>query len=222
VRAASLPAKFSLTILSVLLIITALCPVFNLAHAGALYKWIDEDGQIRYSDRLPAAQVKRKHHQLNSQGVVLSTKEAAKSETELAAEAAAKLKLEKEQAIQARLDEEQNKKDQVLLLTFSNEKELGLARNDRIEVLDSVIQLISKSIIATQQTLDELQASADENYLSQGKEVPGGLAQKIEHFTRKKESRSAQLDSKMLEKEKINEQYEIDLARYRLLKAEAN
>ena len=221
-RAASLPAKFSLTILSVLLIITALCPVFNLAHAGALYKWIDEDGQIRYSDRLPAAQVKRKHHQLNSQGVVLSTKEAAKSEAELAAEAAAKLKLEKEQAIQARLDEEQNKKDQVLLLTFSNEKELGLARNDRIEVLDSVIQLISKSIIATQQTLDELQASADDNYLSQGKEVPGGLAQKIEHFTRKKESRSAQLDSKMLEKEKINEQYEIDLARYRLLKAEAN
>ena len=221
-RAASLPAKFSLTILSVLLIITALCPVFNLAHAGALYKWIDEDGQIRYSDRLPAAQVKRKHHQLNSQGVVLSTKEAAKSEAELAAEAAAKRKLEEEQATQAKLDEEQNKKDQVLLLTFSNEKELGLARDDRIEVLDSVIQLISKSIATTQQTLDELQASADEIYLSKGNEVPGGLAQKIEHFSRKKDSRRAQLDSKMLEKEKINEQYEIDLARYRLLKAEGD
>jgi hypothetical protein len=201
---------------------TALCLVSSLANAGALYKWIDEDGQIRYSDRLPAAQVKKKHHQLNSQGVVLSTREAAKSEAELAADAAAKLKLEKEEAIQAKLDEEQNKKDQVLLLTFSNEKELSLARDDRTEVLDSVIQLISKSIVATQRTLDELQTSADENYLSQGKEVPGGLAQKIEHFTRKKESRQAQLDSKMLEKEKINEQYDIDLARYRLLKAEAD
>ena len=154
--------------------------------------------------------------------MVLSTREAAKSEAELAADAAAKLKLEKEEAIQAKLDEEQNKKDQVLLLTFSNEKELGLARNDRIEVLDSVIQLISKSILTTQQTLDELQTSADENYLSKDKKVPGGLAQKIEHFTRKKDSRSAQLDSKMLEKAKINEQYEIDLARYRLLKAEAD
>jgi hypothetical protein len=222
VRAASLPAKFSPILSSVLLIAAALCLVCNLANAGALYKWIDEDGQIRYSDRLPAAQVKRKHHQLNSQGVVLTTREAAKSEAELAADAAARLKLEKEEAIQAKLDEEQNKKDQVLLLTFSNEKELGLARGDRIEVLDSVIQLISKSIATTQQTLDELQASADEIYLSQGKEVPGGLAQKIEHFTRKKESRSAQLDSKRLEKEKINEQYEIDLARYRLLKAEAD
>jgi len=222
VRTASLPANFSPILSSVLLITAALCLICNLANAGALYKWIDEDGQIRYSDRLPAAQVKKKHHQLNSQGVVLSTREAAKSEAELAADAAAKLKLEKEEAIQAKLDEEQNKKDQVLLLTFSNEKELGLARNDRIEVLDSVIQLISKSIVATQKTLDELQARADEVYLSQGKEVPGGLAQKIEHFSRKKDSRSAQLDSKMLEKEKINEQYEIDLARYRLLKAEAD
>jgi hypothetical protein len=222
VRAASLPAKFSPILSSVLLIAATLCLVWNPANAGALYKWIDENGQIRYSDRLPPAQVKKKHHQLNSQGVVLSTREAAKSEAELAADAAAKLKLEKEEAIQAKLDEEQNKKDQVLLLTFSNEKELSLARDDRTEVLDSVIQLISKSIVATQRTLDELQTSADENYLSQGKEVPGGLAQKIEHFTRKKESRQAQLDSKMLEKEKINEQYDIDLARYRLLKAEAD
>jgi hypothetical protein len=109
-----------------------------------------------------------------------------------------------------------------LLLTFSNEQEIGLARNDRIEVLDSVIELINKSIVATQKALDELRARADEVYLSQGKEVPGGLAQKIEHFARKKDSRSAQLDSKLLEKEKINEQYEIDLARYRLLKAEKN
>ncbi len=221
-RAASLPAKFSPILSSVLLIAAALCLICNLANAGALYKWIDEDGQIRYSDRLPAAQVRKKHHQLNSQGMVLTTREAAKSKAELAAESAAKLKLEQEQATQAKLDEEQNRKDQVLLLTFSNEKELGLARDDRIEVLDSVIQLISKSIATTQQTLDQLQTSADKNYLAKGKEVPGGLAQKIEHFSRKKENRSAQLDSKMLEKEKINEQYEIDLARYRFLKAEAD
>ena len=41
--------------------------------AGALYKWIDEDGQVRYSDRLPADRARKKHQQLNTQGVVLST-----------------------------------------------------------------------------------------------------------------------------------------------------
>jgi hypothetical protein len=108
----------------------------------------------------------------------------------------------------------------VLLLTFSNEGELGLTRNDRIEVLDSVIQLIKKSIASNQKTLDELQTSAEQKYLSKGNEVPGGLAQKIEHFTRKIENRGTQLDLKMFEKEKINEQYELDLARYRHLKSE--
>jgi len=222
VRAESLPVGANPILLSFVLITAALCTFSNLTNAGALYKWIDEDGQIRYSDRLPAAQVRKKHHQLNTQGVVLNTTEAAKSEAELAAEAEAKLKLEEEQAAQARLNKLQNHKDQVLLLTFSNEKELDLARSDRIEVLNSVIQLINKSLISTQHTLEELQTGAEENYLSKGKDVPGGLAQKIEHFTRKMELRSAQLELKILEKDKINEQYEIDLARYRFLKAEAN
>ena len=199
-----------------------LCAVARQATAGALYKWIDENGQIRYSDRLPPSQVKKKHQQLNSQGVILTTKEAAKSDEQLAAEAEAARKLEEENAKQARLKEAQDKKDRVLLLTFSSEEELGIARDNRLDVLDSVIQLINKSINATQQQLDELQTNADAIYLSKGKEVPGGLAQKIEHFTRKLESRNAQLASKIAEQDRINEQYEKDLARFRELKTETN
>ena len=209
-------------LLSVILIIAALCAFFSPANAGALYKWIDENGQIRYSDRLPAAQVKKKHQQLNTQGVVLNTTEAAKTEAELAAEAEAKLKLDQDQAAEASINKLQNHKDQVLLMTFSNENELGLARDDRIEVLDSVIELINKSLTASQKTLQELQTSAEEKYLAKGNQVPGGLAQKIEHFSRKFELRNQQLQLKMQEKNKINEQYEIDLARYRFLKTQAN
>lgn len=191
------------------------------ATAAPLYKWVDEDGQIRYSDRLPPAQVRKEHQQLNSQGVVVTTKEAAKSEEEIAAEAEAKRLQELQAAEQARLDELQHKKDQVLLLTFSSENELTLARDDRLEVLDSVIRLITSSIEKTQTKLSELEATAEEIYTSKDKEIPGGLAQKIEHFSRKIESRTDQLLLKIEEKNKINQQYELDLARYRELKAEA-
>jgi hypothetical protein len=190
--------------------------------AAALYKWIDEDGQIRYSDRLPAAQVKKKHQQLNSQGVVVGTTEAAKSEEELAAEAEAKRKAEEQAAEEARLKQIQYEKDQVLLLTFSSEKEMELARDDRLEVLDSVIRLITKSITSTQETLAELETSADQNYTSKGKEIPGGLAQKIEHFSRKIESRTDQLLLKVEEKDRINQQFELDLARFRELKSQSS
>jgi hypothetical protein len=222
VRAVSNHTEPRLTLLPVLLLALTLFAFSKQAGAGALYKWIDENGQIRYSDRLPPNQVKKKHQQLNSQGVVLSTKEAAKSHEELAAEAEARRKLEEQEAKEAKLKEAQYKKDQVLLLTFSSEKERGMARDDRLDVLDAVIQLINKSIAVTQQQLLQLITSADEIYLSQGKEVPGGLAQKIEHFTGKLESRYAQLELKMAEKDKINEQYVLDLVRYRELTTENN
>jgi hypothetical protein len=222
VRAVSNHTEPRLTLLPVLLLALTLFAFSKQAGAGALYKWIDENGQIRYSDRLPPNQVKKKHQQLNSQGVVLSTKEAAKSDEELAAEAEARRKLEEQEAKEAKLKEAQYKKDQVLLLTFSSEEELGMARDDRLYVLDAVIQLINKSIAVTQQQLLQLITSADEIYLSQGKEVPGGLAQKIEHFTGKLESRYAQLELKMAEKDKINEQYVLDLVRYRELTTENN
>ncbi len=203
-----------------LFVAAVLCIVAGTASAAALYKWIDEDGQVRYSDRLPAQQVKKKHQQLNSQGVVVTTTEAAKSEEELAAEAEARRKAEAQAAEEARLNEIQFKKDQVLLLTFSSEKELALARDDRLDVLDSVIRLITKSIESNQQTLKELETAAEQNYTSQGNEVPGGLAQKIEHFTGKIESRTDQLLLKIEEKNRINEQFELDLARFRELRAE--
>ena len=213
---------FRLILLSVMLLALMLSAFSKLAAAGALYKWIDEKGQVRYSDRLPPSQAKKKHQQLNSQGVVLTTKEAAKTDEELAAEAEAARKLEEENARQAKLKEAQDKKDQVLLLTFSSEEELSIARDNRLDVLNSVIKLIKKSINTTQERLDELQRNADALYLSKGKEVPGGLAQKIEHFTRKLENRNAQLSSKLAEQEKINQQYEKDVARFRELKAETN
>ena len=192
----------------------------STADAAKLYKWVDEDGQIRYSDRLPSNRVKKKHQQLNRQGVVVNTTDDARSDEEIAAEAEARLKAEQEAAEAARLKAIQDQKDQVLLLTFSSEEELSLAREKRIGDIDSVINLINKSIVSTREKLEELQGNADQIYLSQGKEVPGGLAQKIEQFTRKMENRTRQLEQKEAEKSKINQQYEIDLARYRHLKSQ--
>ena len=191
------------------------------SSATKLYKWVDEDGQVHYSSTMPAQQKKKKHQELDKRGFVLSTTEESKSDDERAAEALAKQEAEKKAAEEARLKSIQDKKDQVLLLTFSSEEELALARDSRIEVLDSVISLINKSIVSTQEKLDLLQHSAETNYISQGKEVPGGLAQKIEHFSRKIENRNAQLALKQSEKDKINEQYELDLSRYRTLKSES-
>ncbi len=120
-------------------------------QAGTLYKWIDDKGQIRYSDRLPPDQAKRQHHQLNTQGMVVGTREAAKTKEVLAAEAEAKRKEDKLLAEETRVKQVQDRLDRVLLLTFSSEEELSLVKDNRLEVLDSVIRLISNSITASRE-----------------------------------------------------------------------
>ena len=213
----------TITVFSKPILIGLLCyGALNPVSAATLYKWIDDDGEVRYSDRLPASAVKKKRQTLNNQGVVVETTEAAKTEEELAAEAEAKAALEAQIAEEKRLKDVQDKKDRVLLLTFSSEQEMSSVHGNRIEVIESVIRLINKSIHSTEESLIKLEDSADLNYLSKGKEVPGGLAQKIEHFTRKVYNRKEQLRLKEEDKQKINEQFELDLARYRLLKQRVN
>jgi len=154
--------------------------------------------------------------------MVLTTKDAPKSSQELAEEVEKQRKLEEQQAEEARLKSIQDREDRVLLLTFSTEEELEHARDNRIEVINSVIRLIENSINTTQGKLDQLMHNAEQNYTSKGKEIPGGLAQKIEHFERKIANRTAQLEAKTSEREKIRQKYELDLERFRLLKSASN
>jgi hypothetical protein len=205
-----------------LLLAVLLCAASSTSMAGALYKWVDENGTVRYSDRLPPDQSKKRHQQLNSQGMVLTTRDAARSPEQIAIEAESKRKLEEQQREEARVKSIQDKQDRVLLLTFSSEKELERARDSRLEVIDSVIRLIEAGIETTQDKLDGLSKRAQSAYIFKGKEVPGGLAQKIEHFERQIESRDTQMNLKKAEKEKIRHRYELDLERFRLLRSASN
>ena len=133
----------------------------NASQAAKLYKWVDEEGNVRYSDQLPPGQVNKGHQQLNSGGIVVNSTEAAKTKEELEEERRAKREAEEEAAIkkaeQDRIKAIQEHRDRVLLLTFSSEEELEIVRENRIEVIDSVIRLINKSIESTQERLDTLQ-----------------------------------------------------------------
>lgn len=221
-RFASNPENARLKPAPALVLAVALCAFAAQISAATLYKWVDEDGKIRYSDRLPPAQSNKQHQQLNSQGVVLTTRDAAKSTEQLAEEAEAQRELEEVQREEARLKSIQNQQDRVLLMTFNSGEEIEHARDNRIQVIDSVIGLIEGSIATTQEKLDRLKQSAERNYVSQGKEIPGGLAQKIEHFERKIEIRNNQLEAKAEEKEKIRKKYELDLERFQLLQSASN
>lgn len=199
------------------LLCLVLLGICTTASAAKLYKWVDENGEIRYSDHMPVSQSRMEHQTLNSQGMVVTTKKAAKTEEEIQALKDAEKVLATKQEIEKIQKEAQGKLDRVLLLTFSSEDELNRVKDGRIEVLDAVIRLIYKSIANSQDRLFRLEADAEQQYTSQGREVPGGLAQNIEESVRKIDNREKQLQIKLEEKYKIQKQFEIDVARFRLL-----
>jgi uncharacterized caspase-like protein len=207
----------SMALIALIVVLGAIHP----ATAATLYKWIDDDGQIRYSDQIPPQQVTKKHEKLNAHGIVVDTKEAAKTKEALEAERKAKREADeasaKQKAAEDRVIAAQERRDKVLLLTFSSEEELAAIRDNRIDVVDSVITLINKSIGSTQEKLLELETQADKNWISKDLEVPGGLAQKIEHQSRKIETSEEILLLKYNEKQKIIEQFDSDIIRYREL-----
>lgn len=201
-----------------LLIAAVFCAPSLSNSAVKLYKWIDENGEVRYSDQLPTKDVRKKHQMLNEQGVVIDTKEIPRTREERLTEEREKKLIQDKLKEEKRQKAQQDKIDRVLLLTFSSEDEMKDVRDNRIEVIDSVIRLIKQSLLKTEEQVIILEDQADLTYVSKGLEVPGGLAQQIEHFTRKAENRIEQLRLKEEEKRRINTRFDSDLERYRFLK----
>ena len=191
------------------------------AEAAKLYKWIDEDGQIRYSDRLTVDQAKQKHHTLTPDGRLLETKEAAIPPEQLKRERAERKRLQEEARLQAEIEARQkairDHHDNVLLMTFSNENEILEAKDERVAVIESVIKLLRKNIKNEQAKLDRLEQRAYQQYIEKDLVVPGGLAQNIEYFAEKILNIQQQLALKLDERDRVKQQYANDLLRYREL-----
>ena len=63
-----------------LLILTIiLFSLSNSAIAGKLYKWIDENGEVSCSDKVPPKESRREREELNEKGRTIAVKDAAKT-----------------------------------------------------------------------------------------------------------------------------------------------
>jgi hypothetical protein len=102
------------------------CALLAAGTAGAqkLYKYVDENGRTRYTDRPPIDMTGRASELLNSQGTVVKRNAAALTPEEIAAQEAEERK-KREAAAIAR---EENRKNRALLATYPSIKDIDDAR----------------------------------------------------------------------------------------------
>lgn len=195
-----------LFIASALLVVVSLGPsVVN----GRLYRWVDQNGEVYYSDRVPPAYSQRQREVFNDKGDFLSTVRAPKTQAELARAA-------REAEIEARRlesEQAQQRRDRVLLETFGSVAELGIARDERIAIVDSHMRLIEGKIRKLGERWSELGARV--KVLRQnGKPIVPRLAGEVDRLRKAIKSEQRRLQAKRQEREQIQTRFESDIERF--------
>ena len=193
----------------------ALVLVMALSPAQArLYKWVDDAGNVYYSDKIPPDQSRKRHQVLDDRGLVRENVRRAKTPQELEEERRQKeIDAERERAERA-----QAIRDQVLLETFATERDLVLARDNRLASVDSQINLANKTLSELETRFDEVDTRM-KSLQSSRDPIPGNLAIEHKRLSEQLELHRNALESRREERDDIVAQFEADLLRYRELRA---
>ncbi len=196
---------------------TALLTLAPGASAG-IKCWTNNEGVRECGNAVPPEYAQQGHTELNKQGLVVKEQERAKTPEELEAEAAERERLAKEKAEADRIAREQAARDRVLLDTFTNEEELQLARDGKLQALDARIQHTRNVVKKLRENLDNLEEQAAKAELS-GSAVPEKLRQDINKVKRQLNENLGFIAVREREKRDLTARFEADLRRYRELKS---
>ncbi|MGD2056345.1 MAG: DUF4124 domain-containing protein [Gammaproteobacteria bacterium] len=187
-----------------------LCAVGALAERT--FKWVDEEGNVHYGDRVPLQYTNQEHQEINEQGRTLKTYEAPSTPEEIAE----RKRFAAIQAEQKKQQAEQAKRDEVLLATYSSEADLLLMRDNRIAAIEELIQLTDSRITSLQKRLADLAEEAA-GHESRGRPVPEFVQQQTASVRKQISDNQEIIKTKRAEMAAIQQQFAADIARYQEL-----
>ncbi len=183
--------------------------------AARLYKWVDEKGEVHYTDTPPPEAARHDRAILNEQGIPVKRIEGEKTPEELAAERRRRAALE----ARRRAEEARRRHDRMLLATYATEADMVAARDEKIATLETLIRLTRQRIRKLETELERLRREAAEHERA-GRPVSEALRRRIRETRRQIRSNRAFIAAKRREQDAIRAQFERDIQRFRELKAE--
>ncbi len=192
--------------------------VLSLASAPVLaqklYRWVDAEGKVHYTDTLPPEAVDQARDEINSSGVTVNRVERALTEEERAAKRIADAEAER----QANLKAEQDKMDAALMGSYATEADLARAYRERFDLLDQSLEAARVGIRSQEKSLEDQLAHAA-SLERGGKPVPATVQSSIAASRKQVEEQREYLRRRETELQNLQAEYDRILQRYRLLKA---
>ena len=122
--------------LAILMLIPALGLASWTALALKLYRWVDDQGEVHYTDQVPPSHADKARSRLSEHGIAVEIQPA----TPTGAELERAKELERQRAEEERRRAERQAEDERLLKLYRTVDELELARNGRIAAIEASIQ----------------------------------------------------------------------------------
>jgi hypothetical protein len=196
-------------LMTVVLVLGALC----VNAEAKTYKWVDDNGTTHYGETIPPEYANKDATELNKNGEVEKRIERPTPEGRRAKEIdEAKKEAEQQAAIEAK------RRDNALLSTFSNEKEIELARERGSQQVEARIGSI-KLMLATAQESLAGHNKEQSDLVSQNKKIPASLTDDIAENESKVEKLQKELAQSELELEKVKARFDSDKQRFHELKS---
>jgi hypothetical protein len=190
-----------------------LCAVAPLTQAQHFYRWVDDQGNVQYTDKIPPSQIEKAHTELSPDGMRVTEVPPAMTPEEIQRER----ELERLRAQQQRLIDEQKAEDRVLLRTFRSLDDMIMVRDGKISAIDVMIQVTKSNIQRQRDWLLQLRAEAADLERA-GEPVTDQLKERIATTERALKQALATILEREQQKQEIRDNFARDLKRFRQLK----
>ena len=197
------------------LIITSILLSCSFATQAKMYKWLDENGQMHFGDKIPVQYQVKAHDEINESGAVINHREAAKTIEQKATAARA----ERERKRLALIEKKKQQRDRVLLDTYTTERDLLVARDSRLDAVGSQIQLAESIIDDSNNKIESMEKQVISIEESK-RAVPDSLYKRIENEKHQVEVQTKVMKKNIVRRDEIATQFNGYIVRFQELKAE--
>ena len=194
-----------------LLIALVIGITFSLPADAKLYKWVDDKGTTHYGETIPPEYANKDRTELNKSGRAVK-----KIEVPTPAERQAQEQAEVKKQADEKSALERKRRDMTLTSTYSNSKEIDLARNRNLQQVNARITNNNSQLKLANGNLLELQKES-EGYTRAGKPIPKDLQDDIKDAQARVDKLQQNLEKSLAEKAAVEARYDADKARYQEL-----
>ncbi len=195
-----------------LIIVLSILTTSQMVHAK-LYRWVDENGRIYYSDKVPPEYNKLRRESLSDKARVVEVKEAEKSvEQKLLEQRLENLRREQEKVIA-----EREAQDKVLLSTFRSEEDMRYAMQRKLQAIQAKQKVSEANLQRLEYKLLTQQKEAA-GFERDGKQVPEKLLAEIKDTETQRSLVNVEINRHLRKIEQVKQTFDKDMERFIFLK----